>query len=73
MHLNCNPFVIQIIGLLMEIEQMEQNYERMISDLLNWINAKIVQLGQPFQKSMAVIQREMAAFKYFRTVEKPPK
>ena len=52
---------------------MEQGYERMVSDLLNWINAKILDLGRPFQKSMTVIQREMSSFKYFRTVEKPPK
>ena len=57
----------------MEVEQMERDYERMVSDLLNWLNSKILQLGRPFQKSMTAVQREMAEFKHFRTVEKPPK
>ena len=52
---------------------MERDYERMVSDLLNWLNSKILQLGRPFQKSMTAVQREMAEFKHFRTVEKPPK
>jgi len=52
---------------------MEKDYERMVSDLLNWLNSKIVELGRPFQKSMTAVQREMAEFKHFRTVEKPPK
>ena len=57
----------------MEVEQMEKDYERMVSDLLNWLNSKILELGRPFQKSMTAVQREMAEFKHFRTVEKPPK
>ena len=52
---------------------MERDYEWMVSDLLNWLNSKILQLGRPFQKSMTAVQREMAEFKHFRTVEKPPK
>ena len=52
---------------------MEKDYERMVSDLLNWLNSKILELGRPFQKSMTAVQREMAEFKHFRTVEKPPK
>ena len=57
----------------MEVEQMEKDYERMVSDLLNWLNSKILELGRPFQKSMTAVQRELAEFKHFRTVEKPPK
>ena len=52
---------------------MENDYERMVSDLLNWLNSKILELGRPFQKSMVAVQREMASFKHFRTVEKPQK
>ena len=52
---------------------MEKTYEQMVSNLLNWLNTKIVELGRPFQKSMVAVQREMALFKHFRTVEKPPK
>ena len=63
----------QILGILMEVEQMEKDYEQMVSDLLNWLNSKIVELGRPFQKSMMAVQREMSTFKHFRTVEKPPK
>ena len=66
-------FCLQILGILMEVEQMEKTYEQMVSDLLNWLNTKIVELGRPFQKSMVAVQREMALFKHFRTVEKPPK
>lgn len=63
----------QILGILIEVDQMEKDYEQMVSDLLNWLNSKIVELGRPFQKSMMAVQREMATFKHFRTVEKPPK
>ncbi|KAK2560477.1 Spectrin beta chain [Acropora cervicornis] len=65
--------IAKILGILMEAEQMENDYERMVSDLLNWLNSKILELGRPFQKSMVAVQREMASFKHFRTVEKPQK
>ncbi|XP_068689103.1 spectrin beta chain-like isoform X1 [Montipora foliosa] len=65
--------IAKILGILMEVDQMEKDYEMMVTDLLNWLNSKILELGRPFQKSMIAVQREMAAFKHFRTVEKPPK
>ena len=58
---------------MMEVEELERTYQRMVTDLLTWISSKISELERPFQKSIAAVQREMSAFKFFRTIEKPPK
>ncbi|EDO49576.1 predicted protein [Nematostella vectensis] len=65
--------IAKIIGVIMEIEKMEKSYESMVSDLLHWISSKITELARPFEKNIFAVQRELGAFKHFRTVEKPPK
>ncbi|XP_062379447.1 spectrin beta chain, non-erythrocytic 5 [Sardina pilchardus] len=66
--------IAKIVGLLKEIDDLKQDYERMVTDLLRWIQAKVVQLNdRRFPNSLREMQVLVAAFKTYRTVEKPPK
>nr|XP_002732400.1 PREDICTED: spectrin beta chain, non-erythrocytic 5-like [Saccoglossus kowalevskii] len=64
----------KIVNGLMDIENSEEDYERLTSDLLKWIKIKIEELDdRNFPNSLDGIQGEMMKFKDYRTVEKPPK
>lgn len=58
----------------MDIDKKKIIYEQLTSDLLEWIRMKITELeNHSFPNSLEGIQRELLAFKKYRTVEKPPK
>ena len=72
-HINSKS-VLQVVGQLVELEQMKDDYETLVSSLLEWIQQKITVLSDHrFPNSLEGIQKEMTKFKNYRTVEKPPK
>jgi spectrin beta len=59
---------------MMEADNMKVHYERLTSNLLEWIRLKVSQLeDRNFPNSLEGIQKELLAFKQYRTIEKPPK
>lgn len=65
---------MQIIGLMVEIENMKTEYDGMSTKLLEWIELTVVRLSnRSFPNSLPEMQQLMTDFKTYRTVEKPPK
>ncbi|MGH0174376.1 UNVERIFIED_CONTAM: hypothetical protein FKN15_008679 [Acipenser sinensis] len=66
--------ISKIVGLLKEHEDLRQQYEKMVSDLLAWIKAKVLELdGRRFPNSLQGVKQLVSLFKDYRTREKPPK
>ncbi|XP_026666604.1 spectrin beta chain, non-erythrocytic 5 isoform X2 [Ceratina calcarata] len=66
--------IANIVGQMMDADKMKIHYEKLTTDLLEWIKMKIGVLeNRDFPNSLEGIQRELLAFKQYRTVEKPPK
>jgi len=67
-------YMFQVIGGLVNLEQMQDDYERLVTDLLEWIHMKIGELNdRNFSNSLVGIKRDMTKFTDFRLQEKPPK
>ena len=63
-----------MIGGLVDLEQMQDDYERLVTDLLEWIHSKIGELNdRNFSNSLVGIKQDMVKFTNYRLQEKPPK
>nr|CAD7572393.1 unnamed protein product [Timema californicum] len=63
-----------IVGQMMDADKMKIHYERLTSNLLEWIRLKVVELeDRDFPNSLEGIQKDLTRFKDYRTIEKPPK
>ncbi|KNC25934.1 hypothetical protein FF38_03695, partial [Lucilia cuprina] len=66
--------IANIVGQLMDADRKKIYYERLTTNLLSWIRQKTLELQQrDFPNSLEGIQKELLAFKEYRTIEKPPK
>ncbi|XP_020812650.1 spectrin beta chain, non-erythrocytic 1 isoform X1 [Drosophila serrata] len=66
--------IANIVGQLMDADRKKMQYERLTTNLLSWIRQKTLELEQrDLPNSLEGIQRELLAFKEYRTIEKPPK
>ncbi|SPP87212.1 spectrin beta chain, non-erythrocytic 5 isoform X2 [Drosophila guanche] len=66
--------IANIVGQLMDADRKKIHYERLTTNLLSWIRQKTLELEQRnLPNSLEGIQRELMAFKEYRTIEKPPK
>ncbi|XP_053553803.1 spectrin beta chain, non-erythrocytic 5 [Bombina bombina] len=65
---------LEMISFLLEIENLKSQYEKMISDLIRWIQQKVIEMNdRHFPNTISEMLKLMGNFKTFRTVEKPPK
>jgi len=63
-----------VIGKALENEKLVNDYESQTSDLLRWIEAKIIELNDwNFPNSLDGVQSYLTQFNDYRTKEKPPK
>lgn len=66
--------IAKAVGWQMENEEMINQYEKLTSDLLKWIDGKIESLQERrFANSLIGVQQQLAQFNSFRTAEKPQK
>ncbi|OAD53242.1 Spectrin beta chain, brain 4 [Eufriesea mexicana] len=66
--------IANIVGQMMDADKMKIHYEKLTTDLLEWIKMQIGVLeNRDFPNSLEGIQKELLTFKQYRTVEKPPK
>ena len=64
----------QILDKLSQLENMQNDYETLTSNLLEWIRRKIITLNdRNLPNSLEGIQKELFEFKEYMTKEKPPK
>ncbi|TKR87947.1 hypothetical protein L596_012272 [Steinernema carpocapsae] len=64
----------KVVNELMESEHLVNEYERLSSDLLEWIKETISKLNdRHFVNSLGGVQKQLAEFNNYRTQEKPPK
>ena len=64
----------QVLASLMDIARDQDDYEFLVTNLLEWINRKIEELNdRNFPNSLEGIKMEMNDFTSYRVKEKPPK
>ena len=65
---------LQMIGIMVDIEAQKDEYDRMATNLLQWIEKTVLKLGnRTFPNSLSGMQTLMVEFKTFRTEQKPAK
>jgi len=63
-----------MIGIMVDIEAQKDEYDRLSTSLLQWIEQMVIKLSdRNFPNSLGGMQTLMAEFKNFRTVQKPTK
>lgn len=63
-----------VMSRALENEKLISDYERLTTDLLRWIETKIVDLSdRNFANSLDGVQQQLGQFNSYRTKEKPPK
>lgn len=63
-----------MIGIMVDIEGQKEEYDRISTDLLQWIEQTVIALSnRAFPNSLPGMQTLMAEFKDFRTEQKPAK
>lgn len=66
--------IAKIIKQMVEADKMKLDYEKLTTDLLDWIKLKVAELeNRKFPNSLEGIQKLLTEFGYYRTQEKPPK
>jgi spectrin beta len=66
--------IAKAVGFEMENDRMIDEYEKLTSDLLKWIEKTIETLGErQFANSLMGVQQQLSQFNGYRTIEKPPK
>lgn len=64
----------KVVGNAMENDRMIEEYDKLTSDLLKWIEQTISVLSdRRFANSLVGVQQQMSQFNAYRTVEKPPR
>jgi spectrin beta len=64
----------KVVGIAMDNDRMIKEYESLTSNLLEWIEQTITNLGdRRFANSLNGVQQQLSQFNNYRTVEKPPK
>ncbi|CAF0773539.1 unnamed protein product [Adineta ricciae] len=64
----------KVVGSALESERMAHEYERLVSDLLAWIDQTIRTLNdRQFPNSLARVQKKLLEFNRYRVIDKPPR
>jgi len=67
-------FCLQIVGQMIDADNMKVHYERLMSNLLECNRVKVLELeNHNFPNSIEGIQKELLHFQQYHTVEKPLK
>lgn len=66
--------LLKVVNQCLDNEESISQYERLTSELLEWIQRNIETLNvREFKNSLPGVQEQLGDFNTYRTVEKPPK